>query len=224
MEYTNVQFNDGTYRIPIVSLKCPFCGLMEIPHYLYGYNDTKGNFVVFQECSNPNCKKVFSVLFINHASRGISFEKICPPPLPVKETFSDIISKVSPTFIDIYNQALAAEQLGLDQICGVGFRKSLEFLIKDYLISNLENNDIAGKEAIKRKSLGSCIERDVTDTKIKTVVKRAAWLGNDETHYVRKWEDKQVCDLKALIKLTIRWIESEIETKRLLDEMPDSKV
>ena len=52
---------------------------------------------------------------------------------------------------------------------------------------------------------------------------RAAWLGNDETHYIRKWVDKDVQNLKSLIDLTIRWIESEIETKQLLTEMPENK-
>ena len=51
------------------------------------------------------------------------------------------------------------------------------------------------------------------------VAKRAVWLGNDETHYVRVWADKDVNNLKHLIDLTIRWIENEIETERVLQEM-----
>lgn len=39
--------------------------------------------------------------------------------------------------------------------------------------------------------------------------KRAAWLGNDETHYVRKHEHMTVNDLKRLIDLTIHWIMME---------------
>ena len=61
------------------------------------------------------------------------------------------------------------------------------------------------------------------DARIKEVAKRAAWLGNDETHYVRIWEEKDVSDLKQLINLTVRWIENEIETRQLLENMPDSK-
>ena len=71
--------------------------------------------------------------------------------------------------------------------------------------------------------MGSCINEDVSDERIKQVAKRATWLGNDETHYVRKWEDKDVKDLVSLIDLTIRWIESEIETKKLLESMPERK-
>lgn len=39
--------------------------------------------------------------------------------------------QVSPQFVEIYNQAKAAESFQLDQITGLGLRKALEFLIKD---------------------------------------------------------------------------------------------
>lgn len=222
MESLKVRCNvDGSYNMEVTSLKCPFCGMMEIPNYLYGYCKNGDKFVVFMECTNPECHNVFPTLFIS--GMGIfNFHKILPAPVPARENFSEIINNVSPTFDQIYNQALAAEQLGLDQICGVGYRKSLEFLIKDYLISNLESDD--NKDKIKKKRLGACIENDVTSENIKAVAKRATWLGNDETHYVKKWEDKQVEDLKGLIKLTIKWIETEIETKRLLADMPEGQL
>lgn len=209
-------YNNRYYDAEVKSLKCPFCGMMEVPNYLYGYNDNT-KLIVFMKCTNPECHNVFSTLF---SGIGIfNFNKILPAPSPAREIFSDIINEVSPTFDQIYNQALAAEQLGLDQICGVGYRKSLEFLIKDYLISNLESDD--DKDKIKEKRLGACIKMDVTSENIKNVAKRATWLGNDETHYVKKWENKEVGDLKGLIKLTIKWIETEIETKKLLDDMPE---
>jgi len=109
--------------------------------------------------------------------------------------------------------------MNLQHICGVGYRKSLEFLIKDYLMSEME--DESEKEQIKNKFLGACINDDVKSEKIKAVAKRAAWLGNDETHYNRKWENKDVSDLKRLIDLTLHWIESEIDTKKLLEDMPE---
>ena len=40
------------------------------------------------------------------------------------------------------------------------------------------------------------ISRYIDDSNIKNVAKRAVWLGNDETHYIRKWEDKDLSFLK----------------------------
>ena len=78
-------------------------------------------------------------------------------------------------------------------------------------------------EEIKKLQLGPCIDDFVANDKVKQVAKRAAWIGNDETHYVRKWADKDLEYLKALIQLTVNWIEMEETTKKILAEMPKGK-
>jgi hypothetical protein len=102
------------------------------------------------------------------------------------------------------------------QICGCGYRKALEFLIKDY--AKLRN---AGKDtAIESAPLGPCIDTYVSDVRIRDIAKRATWLGNDETHYKRRWADKDLNDLKNLIRLVTYWIESEHLTEETLRDMP----
>ena len=54
---------------------------------------------------------------------------------------------------------------------------------------------------------------------MKECAKRAAWLGNDETHYTRKWEDKDVKDLKLLVHLTVNWIDNVLLTQKYISEM-----
>jgi hypothetical protein len=49
--------------------------------------------------------------------------------------------------------------------------------------------------------------------------KRAAWLGNDEIHYVRKWEDRDINDLKILIELTCGWVRNNLLTEKYMAEM-----
>jgi hypothetical protein len=71
--------------------------------------------------------------------------------------------------------------------------------------------------------LGACIEEYVEDAKIKAVAKRAAWLGNDEMHYERRWKDKDLTDLIAMINLVQYWIQAEHLTKEALRSMPDRK-
>lgn len=137
-----------------------------------------------------------------------------------KEVYSETINNLSPIFVKIYNEAFAAEQMSLLEVCGVGYRKALEFLIKDYAT---EGKEAVEAEKIKTTPLAKCIETFVPDVNVKNVAKRAVWLGNDETHYTRKWEEKDVQDLKGLIRLTVRWIEQEKETAKLLMEMPEGR-
>ncbi|OKP92102.1 hypothetical protein A3844_01735 [Paenibacillus helianthi] len=133
----------------------------------------------------------------------------------VTPEFSEEINEISPLFKVIYGQAYIAENSALNHIAGMGYRKALEFLIKDYLINFLEKERVS----IEKKLLGKCIKDDVDNSNIKQVAERAVWIGNDETHYVRKWETKDVSDLKKLIDVTVHWISSEIITKRVIEEM-----
>ena len=222
METTKVYYySDGMYsrEIERKSVKCPFCGVINIPEYLFLKNVERSDFFnVFTQCTNPTCRNMFITQFSTVGVRKPVFTKILPTALPEKRTFSNIISELSPDFCEIYNQAYIAEQTNLMQICGTGYRKSLEFLIKDYLISTLPEDQ---HEAIKNKFLNNCIRDNISNINIKTVASRAVWLGNDETHYTRKWEDKDINDLKSIIELTLHWIESEIRTQKLLEDMPE---
>ncbi len=110
------------------------------------------------------------------------------------------IEKVSNSFVKIYNEALVAEKFRLSQIAGPCCRKALEFLIKDFLI----NEKPKDKSKIEVKFLGKCIKQ-ISDEGIKNMAERAAWLGNDETHYYRKWIDKDIEILKELIQLTVNY-------------------
>lgn len=209
MSHVSVRYPNGnSVSVAQHNVECPFCKTRIIPNYLCIDYDT-----LYASCPNDSCRKHFIL------SLGLNdlFTVIEPNTSPQTKVFSEIIISISPQFASIYNQAYHAEQMRLDQICGVGYRKALEFLIKDYLISKVE--DDAKKENIKNKFLNNCIQDDVQNENIKNVAKRAAWLGNDETHYTRKWEDKDVSHLKHLIDLTVRWIENEVETERVLQEM-----
>ena len=110
-------------------------------------------------------------------------------------------------------------------VAGPGYRKALEFLIKDYIISQFTEEDAgkraAHKTAVERQQLASCISEYIKSDQIKEISRRAAWLGNDETHYVRKWEGKVLQDLKKLISLTLHWIEAEKLTADIIKDVPE---
>ena len=100
---------------------------------------------------------------------------------------------------------------------GIGLRKALEFLVKDFAIGEHPTE----REAIVAKALAKCIAEYIVDTPVQHAAKRATWLGNDEAHYVRRWEDKDVSDLKILLKLTMNGIENHLLGKQYVEEMPD---
>src|SRR5207249_6108225 len=96
------------------------------------------------------------------------------------------------------------ESYGLNQVCGVGYGKALEFLIKDY--AKHENPN--ARAEIERASLSRCIERFISDDGIRNSSDVARWLRNDETHYLRKYAQADIGNLKRLIALTVALIEN----------------
>jgi hypothetical protein len=209
--------NGGQVEIGGLPNKCPFCHKSITPHLELAHH-AQGLIELIMWCPDADCRQSFVGYYShNPGTRQYEFIGKTTSGNIVNKEFSQTITTISPSFTTIYNQAFFAEQNELSEICGVGYRKALEFLIKDYSLINHPND----KAKIEEILLGKCIEKYVTDERVKSVAKRAAWLGNDETHYIRKWEGKNLDDLKKLIDLTIHWIEMESLTKSFEIEMPE---
>lgn len=211
---------------------CPYCHTHVKPEYIKSYflsNDTY--YEVFQSiyrCPRNDCRRIFVAAYSkdlgslgsrdnDHHLRGII------PYIPEDIEFPENIEKISPSYCKIFKQAKDAEGYGLNDICGMGYRKALEFLIKDYIISRADKLGITDIDKLKELKLAKCISDYVDDTRTKEIAKRAAWLGNDETHYNKRWIDKDLNDLKILLKLLINYIDDQIVYEKVISEMEDTK-
>lgn len=172
------------------------------------------------KCPRQECERFFISRYNVVSEQALSFALSESVPLTIKTSKSSYtIQGISPDFVSVYQEAEEAELRNLKLICGPGYRKALEFLIKDYVIKL--NPDKA--DEIKKLNLGKCISDFVKNDKVNQVAARAVWLGNDETHYLRKWESKDLQDLKNLISLTAHWIEMEELTEATIKEMPQGR-
>jgi hypothetical protein len=168
-------------------------------------------------CPRQNCGSLFIVEYSAKDSSDLFTPSVFYPWLPDNAKIAEGVEGISPDFVKILNQSLAAESHNLDQIVGIGLRKALEFLVKDYCAYKVPGE--ASK--VKTKFLGQCITEYVKDPNIERCAKRATWLGNDETHYTRVWTGHDIKDLKVLIQLTQNWISNELLTQKYLSEMPE---
>ena len=196
--------------------ECPFCHNSITARIHQGFQKGTMLEIVFR-CPDSSCGRIFSGLYENTlvSNSWIYTLKSTSIGTFVEKNFSENITNLSNNFVDIYNQAAKAESLNLHHIAGIGYRKALEFLIKDYLI--IKNPE--KEEVIKKKFLGKCIKEDIQNVNLKEIAERATWLGNDETHYVRQWEDKDISDLKVLINISLHWIDMELLTEQYKNEM-----
>ena len=100
----------------------------------------------------------------------------------------------------------------------MGYRKALEFLIKDYAIYRYPDKE----DEIKPKLLGQVINDYIDSSRLKALSKASIWIGNDETHYIRKFEDKDISDLKRFITSMVSFITYEL-TSDTAEEMVNSQ-
>lgn len=123
-------------------------------------------------------------------------------------TVSNYISDTFPDFTKIYEQSVTAEEAELDLIAGIGYRKAVEFLVSDYLIKFPNKSNGASEDWVKnpKTSLNQKIQK-ISDPHIQSVSKAIAWIGNDETHYTRRHEDKDINSMKSFIKALLALIE-----------------
>lgn len=177
--------NDDTQKFHLqLPRHCPCCHTAIVPRHLDSY--------FLKDQSMPYGCEDAGTLYSFYFCSGCSF--------------SDKINKLSPNFVKIYNQSEQAESTGLLEICGMGYRKALEFLVKDYAISKYPDR----QNEIESSMLGKCINSYIDNEKIKTLAKASAWIGNDETHYVQKHQNYNLQDLKRFVTTAIAYIEYEL--------------
>lgn len=205
------------------SFNCPKCHslisveeLSTYPHSNYFIVDAGNKKQILYKCNNPKCwTYIISEWSIRrNGSKDIFIPEIYFPFKTKDFDFSQYpkVAAISPSFVDYYNQAWHCDQLWYKDVAWPWYRKSLEFLIKDYTISTNEEDS----EKIKNMNLQLCIKTYLKNQMLNSISEKAYWVGNDQIHYYTKWEDKDIETLKELIKLTIHHIESDIQSREIL--------
>lgn len=203
-----------------VAHTCPICGTALSPEILYGTlvenSDTCGDTVYLLNFC-PKCSECF--VSKHNLTKYGDFDFASSAPMNfVKSHFSDNLHALSPQFVSTYNESLQAESTGLTLICGMGYRKALEFLVKDYAISCSPNN----RENIEKMPLSQCIKEYLHSPRLQTLATASAWLGNDQTHYVKKHSDYSLAEMKQFISAFVAFIDAELSLRQA-EELLTSK-
>ena len=186
--------------------ECPMCKHAIQPTKMAAQifkNDEDKEFLSIMYLCN-HCYKTFLTLQEITDRAGWTPSKILyiAPKSFVPCSFAEPVETISPQFVEIYNQSLAAETESLNQIAGLGYRKAVEFLVKDFCI----HKHPADEEKIKKMHLAPCISEFISSSEINTLATRAAWIGNDEAHYVKRQADRDVSDMKEFIQALVYFV------------------
>jgi hypothetical protein len=148
--------------------ECPVChvAITPIDTNVAAKTVSRGGVVIAERvfvCPNEKCEHIFIARY-KFAGRTLENQEqfqlyACLPVEIANPTQSETITKVSPDFCSIYAQAYKAEQYGLVLVAGPGYRKALEFLIKDYIISGFTETGEAlavKKSTVEKMQLANC--------------------------------------------------------------------
>lgn len=208
---------------------CPHCHVVNNPEPIWdaGTTDTEdvdSNISIWQ-CANSECKKLFIALyqlvegkpvlirFLNGYPKGPDW------PQPIWDLRNGNREDIEQSrFIRTYLQSLEAENYGLDEIAGMGFRKSIEYLVKDWAIKSNQEE----KEKIRELWLGQVI-KNYYKGDLKDILERATWLGNDQAHYNRLFEEFDIDILKELIALIMVELDRQHKMNHYIEAIQSRK-
>ncbi|MXN90193.1 DUF4145 domain-containing protein [Flavobacterium sp. Sd200] len=201
---------------------CPYCYVTQICTEVgcSQKHSSKESLISLWRCTNMSCQRliVCENELIGAEFVFIRFLDSCPQeriwPEPVLQLKSAGDSTLESKFIKTYNQSVQAENAGLDEIAGMGYRKSIEYLVKDLATAKFPN-DI---EKIKGKALAQVL-KDYFTGDIKDILERAVWLGNDHAHYYKIFEQFDLTMLKDLIDYVLAELDKEYKKAHYLNSI-----
>jgi len=218
---TNISIEDAN--------NCPHCQVTINPGYLWSAftrdTDDIEALISVWLCPQHKCGKMFVALYKLEGSNNFVFSRFLNGfpkgpdwPKPITELKSGQQIEDEPIeqskFIRTYLQSLIAENSGLDELAGVGFRKAIEYLVKDWAIQN----NYKDKDIIIKSWLGKIIN-NYYEKELKEILKRATWLGNDQAHYYKLFGEYSIKDLKELIDLIMVEIDRQYKKAHYIENI-----
>lgn len=134
------QSKENQARMPIyIKVNCPSCGT-SLVGFKIGFSQLYNDEIFHARAHCMACGAPAHLFMVNWMPKNDPDSRnarlyIDPSPMIDLGLSKDIdFQAISPRFVTIYEQAMRAAQMGYDELVGMGYRKALEFLIKDYLI------------------------------------------------------------------------------------------
>lgn len=200
-------------------MSCPHCFRQMNPDYIgtvivhYEQINRLTRKVAILKCTYKDCLKPIMKYYEESSvgtNAGLHFKYRELPLNYSKEVKTDLpknIQKLSPNFVNNYKETLLAKEYCLNELIGMGYRKSIEFLIKDFVLKTNQ----AENQKINKMPLKNVITDYLTSNeKLQTLGLACAYLGNDFTHYERRNLDKDIEDLERFLKLLVSYISNEL--------------
>ena len=175
---------------------CPFCGYGTDATFakkeIYSFNE---NYILAGSCKCTSCGKTF--FFACEYEDNAVHNPILYPAVSFTPYKNETLATISERFIDMYN------------------RSSLEILIKDFAITELKKSP----EEVVSKKLCTAISEYLKQPELVNTADVIRILGNDYTHYKRKYPEHDFHLLKGYMDIFLK----QIEVQYMINHPPVSR-
>lgn len=201
-QYQKIDFDKPT--------TCPLCGIgtdgVLLRPVIESFTpDCQDNTIVFiWRCTA--CRRVFASY---HLLRDQQCTYHGTFPQQTLSFEDEVLENVSPRFIEMYNQCLRSDINGDYNLAAVGMRSALEILVKDYAIFFLEKQH----DDVVNLNLFSAISEFLENSELIKAADVIRILGNDHTHYERKYPQHEYKLLKMYMDIFIELIRNKVLIK-----------
>lgn len=183
---------------------CPYCHIStDAPISAKNEHSFNGHQLFIATCKCTACRKNF-FFACEYDSGKTDYDPIIYPAVEFVPYSNDTLKAISPRFIDIYNQALQSEFHNNLELAAIGYRSALEILVKDYAINELKKDP----EEVRSKKLYDAIEIYLNQDGLFKTADVVRILGNDHTHYDRKYPQYDFGLLKCYMDIFLKNIEA----------------
>lgn len=167
------------------------------------------------KCWNKHCNSLIVTICRNNEENV----KFMYPQSPESFDFSQFenIKNISPNFVSVFNDAHSVDVLWYKEIAWPWYRKAMEYLLKDYALYLVWDNE-EKKEKIIKEWIMDCIKWYIKDSGFQELAKHTMWLWNDQVHYYQKREDKDIDYLKWMIETAMNYIEMHLRMSKYADD------
>lgn len=198
---------------------CAHCNYTGDQLYLSGVafpyedpDDTERDILLVTFCQY--CKKVTLHFYIEEIDFGdTKYELVSTiPKLKSPMTLQNLSVELQnkfPDFFTIFKQSQEAELNNLDHLAGMGYRKSLEFLVTDFLLEYLPEGTSVDWLTDPSTTLNQKIGK-LPSERIRKLSTAISYLGNDETHYTRRHPEHGITSIKVFINALLSDMDNEI--------------
>lgn len=199
-------FLNKVYNVP---KKCPHClhsiSVTVLDAKQQNYDSLHHMNFLLHKC--PECEKGFMTVHLRIVKSG-SNELLYCYPSNIVHKHSKLIENFSPRFVEVYNQAYMAEQMNHITLAGSGYRIALEIIVKDFaIIANPQD-----EEKIRNNiTLNNCIQEYYKDIETLVPAHVVRKLGNDFSHYNKKFEEVDFKEIKTYLDIFVLNIEMKLK-------------